>query len=389
MFKKIAAFCGVIGLYFATSLNPAWAGGVDIGAIIRGVIGGVVSWLASFFIGVLIPFLQALVGQATSIIATEVNRNTVANVQTQTNLENYRQGVQFQRDAADLAARAELPATTCTDMAAQDSLGKADFTVKSNVFTGQRAVRDSLGANTNTTYTVDASWERTKQLYCTEAESKRGICDYSKIPDKDLAGADQDAAFLFNTKTGSSTYTGAKGSNGKVAQEVAAEDYIRRVTVGIPVEQLRQPNLDKTPQGRAYTELQRRYQAMISMSANSLNQIKESRTPQKDLGKKTQMDKVSGFTPENDMSMSEATRRFVATQFNPEKIQDLSTAVRPEKILRSMATQGAFALWIDYQNLEQNSRIEGLLANQLVLAAEQTLRPQLVSQRSAAANSIR
>jgi hypothetical protein len=125
------------------------------------------------------------------------------------------------------------------------------------------------------------------------------------------------------------------------------------------------------------------------MSANSLNQIKESRTPQKDLGKKTQMDKVSGFTPENDMSMSEATRRFVATQFNPEKIQDLSTAVRPEKILRSMATQGAFALWIDYQNLEQNSRIEGLLANQLVLAAEQTLRPQLVSQRSAAANSIR
>ena len=58
-------------------------------------------------------------------------------------------------------------------------------------------------------------------------------------------------------------------------------------------------------------------------------------------------------------------------------VKDLATATQPHVILRDMAQMSSFSLWLSYQALEQSQRTASLQAHQLVLIADQTMRPQL------------
>lgn len=378
--KKIAlAAAIVVGL---TAGAPKSALALSAGDIIGPVIQGVVTFFAGPFSAMLQVMMSQIIGQATATISGEISKSAIANKAVQEGLESYRQTETLRKDALTLSAKYEMPANTCADMAAQDAMGKASQRNQAAIIRGQNEVRAALVGNTNTLRVIDDAHKKTNEKYCTKEDAARGICSFRES--NELAGADQDALFLFQARGGSRTYSPAPGASGNSAQYEAAGDYIRRVAVGIPPEQLRTENMDKTPQGRAYVELVRRYQSLISMSSYSLNQIRESGNPIKGLGNTTQLAKVEGFAPEEDMSMNEAVRRFVATQFSPAVIRDLSTATQPEKILRAMATQNSFGLWMDFQALEQNARVEGLLASQLVLAAEQGLRPQIDAQRAVA-----
>jgi len=382
--KAIAGVC-LISLGLAISA-PQTAMAQDYGATVIAYLTGPYAAMEKAFTEALTKAseerVRGTIEQTSSDIRREIDTSSTENVKAMEGLEVYRQEQALREKGVILKQQFEMPASTCNDMAAQDAMGKATIRNQAAIIKGQTEVRTALVGNTNTLKVIDEAHKRTNEKYCTKEDAGRGICTFKDT--NELSGADQDALFLFQARNGSRTYSTAPGANGNSAQYEAAGDYIKRMVVGIPVEQLRTENMDKTPQGRAYIELVRRYNGLISMSAYSLNQIREAGNPIKGLGNTTKLAQVEGFATEVDMSMNEAVRRYVANQFSPAVIKDLADSAQPHKILRAMATQNSFGLWMDFQALEQNSRVEGLLANQLVLVAEQSLRPQLEAQRGVA-----
>lgn len=345
------------------------------------------------------PFVTRLVGgtgmsiedaveQSSAGVRGEILKASVTNKTVMEGIEAYDQQEQLRSDAQDLSESMKQPATTCQSMAVASSLSAADQKTQLGVFTAQSKLmsKSNVSGITNMGAVVDNSFKVSSSTFCTPEEAALNICSLNTSGNyANLAGADQDAMFLFQSKDGSSSFEG----NG-TAQAQATDGYISRVIAGIPPQALQQEGEDyykRNPQARAYVELSRRYNAMQSMAAYSLNQIREMHRTQPGLGNDTMMSSAPGFPTKPDMSMAEAVERFVATKFSPNSVKDLATATKPNLILRDMAQMNAFSLWMSYQTMEQSQRIEGLQAHQLALIADQALRPQLDAQRQAAARA--
>lgn len=326
--------------------------------------------------------IEGAVAQSGAATQGEIAKGAMVNKNVLEGLEAYRTEQDLRIKAAKTAEDLRQPATTCSTMAAQGGIGNARSVSQGRVNRDQTQVLARIRGNTNTVAALETSYAQSSANYCSEAEAAQNIC--VRPANAALAGADQNAAMLFQGSDASPTYTG--GPDG--AQSRAVEGYIGRVVAGLPPEQLRGVNYRSNPQGRAYVELMRRYSAVSSMSAYSLNQIKSGRVPQVGLGDSTSMANVEGFAAKQDMSMLEAVQRFVKTKFSAKSITDSMQAMSPNLILRDMAQMGAFQLWIEHQTLLQDSRSEALLAHQLALMTEQTLRPQLEAQRAAANRAV-
>lgn len=331
--------------------------------------------------------IEGAVAQSGAATQAEIMKSVSAQKTVLEGLEAYRQQESLRVKAQETLESLQQPATTCQTMATQGSLGNVTQTARASLATSQARVLKQVNGNTNTLAAVDATHKVTNETMCTAEEAARGICRMNPAH-KDLAGADQNVAYLFQGKDGSATFDGAPdGPHAK-----AADSYITRIVAALPPEQLKKAEYSKSPASRAYVELMRRYAAVLSMSAYSLNQIKAAHTPQVGLGNDTMMADVNlpGFTKgKADMSMLEAVQRFVATKFSPDSMKDAAKATNENLILRDMAQMNAFQLWIDQQTLLQDSRTESLMAHQLALLTEQTLRPQLDAQRMAAARAAR
>lgn len=323
--------------------------------------------------------VEGAVTQSGAAVQGEVLKSAATQKSVAEGLEAYRQQQKVQRDAQTTMESLQQPATTCQTMAAQGSLGNVTQSARASVATSQTRVLKKVGGTTNTMQAVEQSYQATNSTLCTREEAARGICKVNP-QSQDLAGADQNAAFLFQGKDGSTTYAG--GPNGP--QTTAADGYIARVVAATPAAQLRNVDYSKSPASRAYIELQRRYTAVLSMAAYSLNQVKAAHTPVVGLGNDTMMSNAQGFPAKADMSMQEAVQRFVATKFSPNSMADAAKATNVNLILRDMAQMNAFQLWIDQQTLLQDTRTEALMAHQLALLTEQTLRPGLEAQRKLA-----
>lgn len=378
-FQKTIVALAVVGVVGVVSSNDAHA------LKARQIIGPVIQGVTSYISG---PFMLAL-GQvtaaATSQVTSEITKSTMANKAVLEGLEAYRQENELRKEVARIQEEAQLPETTCADMAAQDGINKAAQNALASTFSSQSRVRARLAGNVNTSSVVSNMHDQTNQRFCSAEDAARGICNLARGgPYQALAAADHDAAFMFQGAGNQSSLT-----HSSPEQTQAVEAYIERVVAGIPPEQLNSRELDRTEAGKAYIELQRRYRAMLSMSSYSLNYIKESHRPRPGLGNDTRMANVPGFPVMADMSMHEAVNRFVATKFSPEKVRDMADATQPHEILRDLAQTGAFNLWVDYQSLLQGSRMEALQAHQLALLTDQVLRPQLEAQRLAAAAAAR
>jgi hypothetical protein len=348
------------------------------------------------------PFVSKLIGgtglsvedavvQSGAAIRGELLKATLATKSVAEGIEAYEQQEALRNRAQDLAEAMQQPATTCQAMSTASSLGSAEQKVQVNVLQSQRQVLSKVSAagNTNTLSAVDSSYKASNSNFCSTEDQVLGLCTVKSSGQyAGLAGADRDAITLFQSRDGSRSFEG----NG-AAQAEAAEHYIARVVGGLPPQALQQQGEDyykRNPQARAYVELSRRYNAMLSVGAYSLNQIKEAHRTQPGLGNDTMLATVSvpGFAPNKaDMSMAEAVERFVATKFSPDSVKDLAKATKPNLILRDMAQMNAFSLWMSYQGMQQSQRVEAIQAHQLALIAEQTLRPQLEAQRLAAARS--
>lgn len=371
-FQRTIVALAVIGVVGVASSGNALA------LSARSIIGPVISGVTAYIGGPFTAVLGQITGAATGKIAGEITKSTMANKAVLEGLEGYRQQIELKKDIVRIQEEAELPASTCSDMAAQDGLNKASRTVAAQTFSTQTKVLGKLSSNTNTVAMLRQVHEETNQKFCSAEEQARGICKVQTTGKyQGLDKADQRASYLFQSNGGELTHQNE-------AQTEAAKAYIDRVVVGLPPEQLRDPAAAKTEPGKAYTELLRRYEAYKSMSAYSLSYIEESTRPRVGLGNDTMMANVPGFTSKADMSMTEAVSRFVASKFSPEKVMDMKDASQPHKILRDMAQMAAFELWIDHQALLQGQRMEALQAHQLALLTEQTLRPQLEAQRAAA-----
>lgn len=336
--------------------------------------------------------LEAAVIQSGAATRAEILKSAAVNKTVEEGLEAYRQQEDLRNRALDIKAAMVQPANTCTSMATAQSLSAGAQQAQGNIYKTQQKALIAAQSNTNTAKLLDTAHLATNAKFCSPEEAARGVCKInSSAKYSNLAGADQDALYLFQAKDGSSSHEGPESG----PQAEAVDGFIARVVAGIPPEHIRDKGeayYKRNPQARAYVELQRRYNAMTSVGAYSLSQIKAMHQPQAGLGRDTKLAtvKVPGFAAnKNDMSVSEVLERFVATKFSPDAVQDLAKATQSQPILRDMAQMRSFQLWMSFQQLQQGSRTEGIAAHQLVLLAEQTLRPQINAQRAAATRAAR
>lgn len=332
--------------------------------------------------------VENAVSQSGAATQGEILKKAMVDKTVAEGLEAYRQQEQLRQRAQDLSESLRQPANTCQAMALQGGLGNAAQSSKAKVSVVQGQVMKKVRGNTNTVDALETAHKTTNDNLCTAEEAARGVCRANASGKyANLAGADQNALFLFQAKDGSSTYEGERDG----PQAKAAEGYIARIVAGAaPPENLRSQDYTRNPQARAYVELMRRYSGVLSMASYSLNQIKEARNPQTGLGNDTKMATISapGFAPNKaDMSMLEAVQRFIATKFSPDSMRDSAKATSTNQILRDIAQVDAFQLWVDHQALQQDSRTEALMALQLAMMTEKTLRPQLEAQRRASASA--
>jgi hypothetical protein len=195
-------------------------------------------------------------------------------------LEANREQQRLNNKAQELKANLLEPNGLCQTMDTQDGMVTGKALAQGNIWKGQRATLKTLSSNTSTGALLDSSFAWSNAHFCSVDEIASNICAApTDTAYTNLAGADQDAMFLFQAKDGEGTYEGTRDG----AQVEAVNGYIARVVVGVPPEQLRAGTVKygNSPQARAYYESLRRYQAFLSMSTYSLNQIKESRNPLK------------------------------------------------------------------------------------------------------------
>lgn len=226
--------------------------------------------------------LKQAIAESDAAIQAEITKSAVVSKSVAEGLESYRQQVKLQNAAVDLQEALAQPNTMCQVMGSQDALGSGQRNARTGVMYGQKLVRATSAQNTNTLAVLNAAHQSSNTKFCTDEEITRGICLATVVPGySNLSGADQNALFLFQSRSGYDTYEGSRDG----AQFDAVNKYITRVVYGVaPPEQLKavsKASYQKNPQARAYVELQRRYDAFLSMAAYSLNSIKESRNAAK------------------------------------------------------------------------------------------------------------
>lgn len=223
--------------------------------------------------------MRQAIGQTGQAIQGELLKSAAAQKAVMEGLATYRAQSRLQNKAITLQQDMKQSDQLCQTMDTQETLAAGAAKAKSRVATDQRKSVSPMARNLNTVATVDSMHKASNESFCTEEEVKLGVCKPTSNPKyANLAGADQNAMYLFQSRSGGDTYEGTRD----VGQVTAVDAYIARVVSGgLPPEQLKVAgsSYEKNAQARAYVELSRRYQAFLSMAAYSLNSIKGSRTP--------------------------------------------------------------------------------------------------------------
>lgn len=183
---------------------------------------------------------------------------------------NYKTGERLRMELAKVGESLQQPAYTCSNIAVVSATTRAgELSRKLAIVDSGRDLRGMV-SNSNADSRI-ASISKRAQQFCTADDLARGRC--VKVAGGQLAGADTQASYLFGSPDGSSE-TYIKG------QREAVDIFVDRVVGLTPPTQLQQPAWERSQEGRAYVEMQRRYAAINSMAAYSLRSIAASRTPQ-------------------------------------------------------------------------------------------------------------
>jgi hypothetical protein len=223
--------------------------------------------------------LRQAIGQAGQAIQGELLKGAAATKAVMEGLATYRAQSRLQDKAVALQQDMKQSDQLCQAMGAQEVLSDGAARTRARVVGDQRRSLYNVTRNLNTAATVDSMHKLSNESFCTAEEARIGVCKPTSSAEyANLAGADQNAMYLFQSKSGGDTYEGTRESG----QAAAVDAYIARVVSGgAPPELLRIQGsaYERNAQARAYVELTRRYQAFLSMAAYSLNSIKGSRTP--------------------------------------------------------------------------------------------------------------
>lgn len=219
--------------------------------------------------------------QADAAIRAEIAKSALVSKAVKEGLEANRQEQAARERVMKSQQLARQTNLMCQMLDTQDAVRKAESEARAAVPGAQRRVLRAVASTPSTVQSVEASHALTSERFCSEVEASLGICSAPTDPRyAGLAGADQEALYLFQARDGSDSYTGGRGG----AQYEAVESYIKRAVVGIPPQNLHgfdAAAYASNSQARAYVELKRRYAAFLSMASYSLNRIKESRNPLK------------------------------------------------------------------------------------------------------------
>lgn len=223
--------------------------------------------------------LREAVNEANGAIQGEFTKAATAKKAVMEGLAAYRAQQKLTEKAVQLQQDLKQPDLMCQQMDTQTALSNGEQQARARVAASQRKTVAGVTRNFNAIGTLDANYQSSNVRFCGDEEAKAGICVRSADAKyANLAGADQNAMYLFQSRSGADTYEGAKDSG----QVDAVNAYIQRVVAGgVGPEQLKltgRAAYAQNPQARAYVELQRRYTAFLSMASYSLNRIKESRT---------------------------------------------------------------------------------------------------------------
>lgn len=223
--------------------------------------------------------LRQTIADTNAAISGEVLKSAAAQKSVLEGIAAYRRQAVLQRQAATLQRDMQQSGQLCQQVDSSDALAAGAQKARARAAAGQDAVSTAARRNTNTMAVLENSYKASNDSFCSEAEVAQGVCKPTANPKyANLAGADQDALYLFQSREGGDTYAGSTSAG----QVDAVNAYISRVVYGgAPPQQLQltKAAYNKNPHARAYVEMQRRYQAFLSMAAYTLNQIKESRTP--------------------------------------------------------------------------------------------------------------
>lgn len=228
------------------------------------------------------------VAESTAALRGEIIKSTLIKKATSEALFGQMLQNQLQRKATEVSETARPTNLVCGEMASQRVIARNASTASAEVMAAHRAdTARSPGMNAqplakgqtpSARASMEAAYQRTNKYFCSPSEAARGICKPSADPAyQRMAGADQDAMYLFQTVDGGQTYEGRRGG----AQSQAVEALINRIAYGpAPLEPLPAGSpVRATSTGRVLTEMERRYNGFLSMAVYSLRQAKASKQP--------------------------------------------------------------------------------------------------------------
>jgi len=186
---------------------------------------------------------------------------------------------------------------------------------------------------------LQARLETHRNKFCTQSEADNGLCTLSPLP-----GGDTNAALLFEATPAGSL------------QADARKAFIAHV-MGAPDELMPAANA-KTADGQQYAFLKNRKDALLSVPAYSLAMIDVANTKSEEMGNR---------------SPNEMLKLRVNQYFGGEEAKSWSANMafqEPRGLLIEQAKMGGLEIWLRWQQLEQNNRIEANLATLLLASGE-------------------
>lgn len=357
-----------IGGYFATAPSAACCGdgaiaaqgavaaGATVSSAISGATTSVVNMLIQIDDNIAAGFGKLYTELAKQTASERTIQEGVVQAQTQIYLEGKR---------AEAEVAMKVSPRACYELQAADAIAKSENSYNAAVQSVTSRLTDRTLYTPNAAAAVSQIF-RDHAQFCSDQDVRLGRCN--RAAPKDVQNADIRADNLL-----------ARDAFGSDAQRTGAETFIRNVVNPMPTQMLPK-GWEGTEAGRTFVAGQMVEQARNNVAAQSFAHMLASRDVQPGLGTQAGLNKPN--VSRRELVRSQADGRFLSPQW-----YTMLAGFNDTNLLREMNKQMAFSLWMDYQALEQNERIEALLATDLAASVKRDSEQRLAEARQAAARA--
>lgn len=314
--------------------------------------------------------LEELLIRISNTLQGEIGKQTQAIRSVQESIATYQVQEELRREAATLSEKLEQPAFVCQTMAMSEGIQDASGATRARSAQFTRTRIDAMLNESSPATRIANSYDRSVTKFCTAFDIATGRCK----GDPQIINGDISAAHLFGSASG-------RGLTYDENQTEAVDAYIERI-IGMPPRSLE--TKCETAQCKAFEEMRKDYAAFVSLPMHSLAEISSAYAPQKGLAARTGTQEVASG---EDISMMEAVDAYVRMKFSKDSILASGKAMSSETLLREIAQNQAFRLWMEFNNMRQMERIEAMQAAELAIVGGSHMRQMVEAQRIAALRS--